>query len=40
MAKPLFRETHTKSDVAEYGEQYVIAFGCGPYDKTQPGVSR
>lgn len=40
MAKPLYLATHTKSDVAEYGEQYVIAFGCGPYDKTQPGVSR
>ena len=40
MAKPLFLATHQKSDVADYGEQYVIAFGCGPYDKTQPGVSR
>ena len=40
MAKPLYLATHTKSDVAEYGEMYVVSFGCGPYDKTQPGVSR
>ena len=35
MAKPLYKATHSKSDVAEYGEMYVSAFGCGPYDKTQ-----
>ena len=35
MAKPLYLATHPKSDVAEFGEQYVVAMGCGPYDKTQ-----
>jgi len=35
MAKPLYLATHHKSDVAEFGEQYVTAMGCGPYDKTQ-----
>ena len=29
MAKPLYLATHTKSDVAEYGEMYVVSFGCG-----------
>jgi hypothetical protein len=35
MAKPLYLATHPKSDVAAFGEQYVVAMGCGPYDKTQ-----
>ena len=33
MAKPLFLATHHKSDIAQYGEDYATACGCGPFNK-------
>lgn len=36
LAKPYQVFTHHKSDIMEYGEDYVKTMNAGPYDKTQP----